>query len=54
MLTIVLDNLEAGLSAEEIIHDYPSLTPDDIDAVRAYAVELARQGSVEIRRVGRD
>ena len=43
MVSVVLDNLAAGLSPAEIVPSYPSLHPDDITAAMAYAAELARE-----------
>jgi uncharacterized protein (DUF433 family) len=43
MVSVVLDNLAAGLSAAEILRSYPSLQPEDITAAVAYAAELARE-----------
>ena len=43
MVSVVLDNLAAGLSPAEIIRSYPSLQPDDVAAAMAYAAELARE-----------
>ncbi len=43
MVSIVLDNLAAGLSVEEIIESYPTLTRPDIQAAIAYAADLARE-----------
>lgn len=43
MVSIVLDNLAEGLTAEEILADYPSLVVDDVRAAMAYAAELARE-----------
>ena len=43
MVSIVLDNLAAGLSRDEIVREYPPLTPDDVNAAMAYAAELARE-----------
>lgn len=43
MVSVVLDNLAAGLSFDEILVSYPSLTRDDIQAAIAYAAELARE-----------
>ena len=43
MVSVVLDNLAAGLSAKEIEKSYPSLTDADIQAAIAYAAELARE-----------
>jgi len=38
---VIIDNLADGRSEREILDAYPSLTGDDIDAVRAYADERA-------------
>jgi uncharacterized protein (DUF433 family) len=38
----VLANLAAGLTADEIIRSYPSLTPEAIQATLAYAADLAQ------------
>ena len=43
MVSVVLDNLAAGLSQAEIIHSYPSLQLEDVAATMAYAAELARE-----------
>ena len=43
MVSVVLDNLAAGLSEAEIIASYPGLTEDDIHASISYASELARE-----------
>jgi uncharacterized protein (DUF433 family) len=48
MVSVVLDNLAAGLSVEEIISSYPSLTPEAIHAAIAYAAELARERIVAL------
>jgi uncharacterized protein (DUF433 family) len=48
MVSVVLDNLAAGLNIEEIIHSYPSLTPEAIQAAIAYAAELARERIVAL------
>ena len=37
MVSVVLDNLAAGLSPDEIVSSYPSLTLDDVRAAVAYA-----------------
>lgn len=42
-IAIILDALAEGLSPEEVIAHYPSLTVDDIRAALAYAAELARE-----------
>ena len=43
MVSIVLDNLAAGLSIEEIQKSYPTLTRQAIQASIRYASELARE-----------
>ena len=43
MVSIVLDNLAAGLSPDEIAAEYPSLSKDDITAAILYASELAHE-----------
>jgi uncharacterized protein (DUF433 family) len=40
-VAVVLANLAAGLSPEEIIRSYPSLTAEAISAALAYAADLA-------------
>ena len=40
MVSVVLANLAAGHSVEEIVHSYPSLKPEDIPAALAYAADL--------------
>ena len=43
MVSVILDNLAAGASADEILKSYPSLSSEDIKAAIAYAAELARE-----------
>lgn len=43
MVSVVLDNLAAGVGAEELLASYPSLTREDIQAAMRYAAELARE-----------
>ena len=43
MVSVVLDNLAAGLTAGEIIATYPSLTEEAVQAAISYAAELARE-----------
>jgi uncharacterized protein (DUF433 family) len=43
MVSIILDNLAAEESIEEILRSYPSLTREDIQAAMLYAAELARE-----------
>ncbi|CUS04095.2 conserved protein of unknown function [Candidatus Promineifilum breve] len=43
MVSVVLDNLAAGLLVDEILTSYPALTREAIQAAFAYAAELARE-----------
>lgn len=43
MVSVVLDNLAAGATVEEILESYPSLTREAIQASIGYAAELARE-----------
>ena len=40
MVTVILDNLAAGLSAEEIAESYPSVSREAVKAALHYAAEL--------------
>lgn len=42
-VSVVLDNLAAGVSEPEILGSYPRLTPGAIQACIAYAADLARE-----------
>ena len=48
MVSVILDNLAAGLKPEEILKEYPSLTPEAIQAAIAYAADLARERVVPL------
>ena len=43
MVSVVLDNLAIGLSFDELLASYPSLTRIGIQAAIGYAAELARE-----------
>jgi uncharacterized protein (DUF433 family) len=43
MVSVILDNLAAGLTTAEIVRSYPSVGPDDVAAAIAYAADLARE-----------
>lgn len=43
MVSVILDNLAEGLSPEEIVEEYPSLTLDDIRAAIRYGAALTRE-----------
>ena len=46
MISVILDNIAAGVERSEILANYPSLRSDDIAAALAYAAELAREGTI--------
>lgn len=48
MVSVILENLAAGLSPEEILQSYPSLTREAVQAAITYAAELARERVVHI------
>ena len=48
MVSVVLDNVAAGIPRSEILASYPALKPDDIEAALAYAAELVREGSLDL------
>lgn len=41
LVTVILSNLAAGLSPEEIVQSYPPLELDDVRAAIGYGAELA-------------
>ncbi|MBI4606581.1 MAG: DUF433 domain-containing protein [Planctomycetes bacterium] len=46
LVTVILDCLAEGLTRAEILHSYPSLRAEHIDAAVAYAAELAHEESL--------
>jgi len=48
MVSVVLDNLAAGLTPDEIVRSYPSLSREAVQAAMAYAAELARERVVAV------
>lgn len=49
MVSVVLDNLAARVTRDEILRSYPSLKNEDIDGCIAYAAELARERIVPLQ-----
>ena len=47
-VSLVLDFLASGMAADEILHDYPQLTPEDIRACIAFASEMTRERTVHV------
>jgi uncharacterized protein (DUF433 family) len=48
MVSVILDNLAAGVSVDEVLQSYPSLSREDVQAAIAYAAELARERVVPL------
>jgi uncharacterized protein (DUF433 family) len=48
MVSVILDNLAAGVPLEELLQSYPSLRESDIQAALGYAAELAREGTADL------
>ena len=48
MVSVILDNLAAGETTEDILKGYPTLQREDIKAALAYAAELARERIVPL------
>ena len=48
MVSVVLDNLAAGLTFDEIVKSYPALSRESIQAAISYAAELTRERVVAI------
>lgn len=51
MVSVILDNLAAGISETEILKSYPTLTREDIQAALAYASELAHERAIPLEMV---
>lgn len=51
-VSVVLDNLAAALSVEEIVLSYPSLSADDVRAAIQHAAELAHERAIPLRGTG--
>jgi uncharacterized protein (DUF433 family) len=52
-VSVVLDNLAAGLAPRQIVESYPTVTVDDVSAAVAYGAELARERVIDLRAVRR-
>jgi len=48
MVSVILDNLAEGLTPDEIVQSYTSLTPRAVKAAITYAAELARERVISI------
>ena len=48
LVTVILDNVAAGLSPEEIVQSYPSIATGSVRAAMCYAAELAKERVVAL------
>jgi uncharacterized protein (DUF433 family) len=48
MVSVLIDNVAAGIPPSEILASYPSVKFEDIAAALAYAAELTREGSIDL------
>ncbi len=48
MVSVILDNLAAGQTLDEILAAYPTVSSDAVRATLAYAAELARERLVPL------
>ena len=48
MVSVILDNLAAGLTVEETVESYPSVSDDAVEAALHYAAELAKERVVPL------
>ena len=52
MISVILDNLAGGLSYDEILNSYPSLSIVDINAAISYAAELSKERIIPYSKSG--
>lgn len=52
MVSVVLDNLAAGVDIDEILKSYPSIRHEQVQAAMAYAADLARDRMVDLSPTG--
>ena len=50
MVTVILDNLAAGLNAEETVDSYPTVSRGAVQTALLYAAELAKEQIVPLGR----
>ena len=47
-VSLILDFLSQGMSAQEVLDEYPQLTNEDLRAAIAYGAEMSRERYVEV------
>ena len=50
MVSVILDNLAAGRTFDQILNSYPTLQLEDVQAAIAYAAELSRERVIPLSR----
>lgn len=48
LVTVVLDSLAEGLTPQDVVREYPSVTLADVGACLAYAAELAHDSTIPL------
>ncbi len=48
-VSLIIDNLAAGVTEAELTESYPGLTREDILAALAYAAEMTRERHVDLK-----
>ena len=48
MVSVIVDNIAAAVSREELLRSYPSIRDEDIDAALQYAADLTRERIVPL------
>lgn len=46
-VSLVLDLLASGMTPRAILHEYPQLVPEDIQAALAYGAQMTRENHVD-------
>jgi uncharacterized protein (DUF433 family) len=48
MVSVVLDNLADGMTVDEVLRSYPTLTTEAVQAALAYAADLSRERVIAV------
>ena len=48
MVSVIVDNIAAGVPRDQVLRSYPSIRDQDIDAALQYAAELTRERIVPL------
>jgi uncharacterized protein (DUF433 family) len=48
VVSVILDNIAAGIPHEDLLRDYPGLTSEGIRAALAYAADLAKERVLDL------